>query len=101
MPVFLPSQNRASRTDSFVVRYPKVDIHTSALKHGVSVEDIEHAVRNAMAIDDLEDDLRLYLGADRKGDLLEVVAINRRERSELVIHAMPMRSKYRHLIPGE
>jgi len=66
-----------------------VDIHTSALKHGVSVEDIEHAVRNAMAIDDLEDDVRLYL------------AINRRERSELVIHAMPMRSKYRHLIPGE
>lgn len=46
-------------------------------------------------------DLRLYLEADRKGDLLEVVAINRRERSELVIHPMPMRSKYRHLIPGE
>ncbi|MFB3109808.1 MAG: hypothetical protein ACE1Y8_01535 [Acidimicrobiia bacterium] len=64
-----------------------MDIHTSALKHGVSVEDIEHAVRNAMAIDDLEDDVRLYLGADRKGDLLEVVAINRRERSELVIRS--------------
>lgn len=35
------------------------------------------------------------------GDLLEVVAINRRDLSELVIHAMPMRSKYRHLLPGE
>ncbi len=78
-----------------------MEIHSSALKHGVSREDIEHAVRNAMAIDDLEDDLRLYLGADRRGDLLEVVAIYRRELSELVIHAMPMRSKYRHLIPGE
>ncbi len=78
-----------------------MDIHSSALKHGVSVEDIEHAVRNAMAIDDLDDDLRLYLGADRTGDLLEVVAIDRRELSELVIHAMPMRSKYRHLIPGD
>jgi hypothetical protein len=52
-----------------------------ALKHGVSVEDIEHAVRNAMAIDDLEDDLRLYLGADRKGDLLEVVATDANYRN--------------------
>jgi hypothetical protein len=39
-----------------------VDVYSSALKHGIAVEDIEHAVRNAMAIDELEDDLRLYLG---------------------------------------
>ena len=78
-----------------------MDIHTSALKHGVSVEDIEHAVETPWQ----STISRMMSGSiwerDRKGDLLEVVAINRRERSELVIHAMPMRSKYRHLIPGE
>jgi hypothetical protein len=38
-----------------------VEVLPSALKHGVRVEDIGHAMRNAMAIDDLEDDLRLNL----------------------------------------
>jgi hypothetical protein len=37
-----------------------VEIHPSALKHGVPVEDIEHAVHNAMVSDELDDDLRLY-----------------------------------------
>ena len=40
-----------------------VEVHPSALKHGLPVEDIQRAVRNAMVSDDLEDDLRLYLGA--------------------------------------
>lgn len=51
-----------------------MDIHPSALRHGVEIDDIEHALRNAMAIDDLDDDLLLYLGPSRTGTLLEVVA---------------------------
>lgn len=39
-----------------------VEIHPSVRKHGIADEDIEHAARNAMTIDDLDDDLRLYLG---------------------------------------
>jgi hypothetical protein len=77
-----------------------VEIFTSALKHGVVREDIEHAATNAMVIEDLDDDLRLRLGADRSGSLLEVISVVRDDADELVIHAMPMRDKYRRLLPG-
>lgn len=77
-----------------------MDVAPSALKHGIGVEDIEHAVRNAMVIEDLEEDLRLYLGPRHTGALLEVIALHREEAPELVIHAMDMRPKYRRLLPG-
>lgn len=53
-----------------------------------------------MVIDDLDDDLRLYLGPSTSGALLEVIALRRGDdRSELAVHAMPMRAKYRRLLP--
>ena len=51
-----------------------------------------------MAIDDQDDDTRLYLGPSRSATLLEVVTIVRDEGSELAIHAMPMRDKFRRLL---
>ena len=54
-----------------------------------------------MAIDDQDDDMRLYLGPSASGALLEVATIVRDDGTELVIHAMPMRTKYRRLLPGE
>jgi hypothetical protein len=78
-----------------------VEIHSSARKHGVDEEDIEHAIDNAMAIDDQDDDTRLYLGPARNAELLEVVALVREDGSELVIHAMTMRPKYQRLLPGD
>jgi hypothetical protein len=77
-----------------------VEIHPSARKHGIADEDIEHAVSNAMTIDDQEDDTRLYLGPSRTADLLEVVTIVRADGSELAIHAMRMRATYRRLLGG-
>lgn len=56
---------------------------------------------HAMVIEDQDDDTRLYLGAGAAGTLLEVLTIRREDGTELVIHAMPMRSKYRPLLPGE
>lgn len=53
-----------------------------------------------MAIDDPDDDTRLYLGPARTADLLEVVTIVRDDGSELAIHAMNMRPKYQRLLPG-
>jgi hypothetical protein len=53
-----------------------------------------------MAIEERDDYRRLYLGPTRSGDLLEIVAILRRDSSELAIHAMKMRSMYRRLLPG-
>jgi hypothetical protein len=77
-----------------------VEIHESARKHDVADEDIEHAVEYAMAIDDQDDDTRLYLGPDRRADMLEVLTIVRDDGTELAIHAMPMRPKYQRLLPG-
>lgn len=76
-----------------------MEIHPSARRHGSADEDIEHAVTNAMAIED-QDDTRLYLGPARDARLLEVVTIVRDDGSELAIHAMRMRPKYERLLPG-
>ncbi len=54
-----------------------------------------------MAIDNLDDELRLYLGPARDADLLEIVTLARDDGSELVIHAMAMRPKYQRLLPGD
>lgn len=78
-----------------------MEIHSSAQKHGVGDEDIEHAIDNAMSIDDQDDDTRLYLGPARNAELLEIVTLVRSDGSELVIHAMKMRPKYRRLLPGD
>jgi hypothetical protein len=78
-----------------------VEIHGSARRHGVADDDIRHAVNNAMAIDDQDDDTRLYLGPSTSGALLEVATIVRDDGTELVIHAMAMRSRYRRLLPGD
>ena len=77
-----------------------MEIHPSARKHGIADEDMEHATAHAMAIEDQDDDTRLYLGPARSAELLEVVTIVRADGSELAIHAMKMRAKYQRLLPG-
>ena len=52
-----------------------------------------------MAIDDQDDDTRLYLGPARNAELLEIVTIVRDDNTELAIHAMKMRDKYQELLP--
>jgi hypothetical protein len=75
-------------------------IHPSARKHGFSDEDIGHAVKHAMSIDDELDDLRLYLGPARNSELIEVVTVAEDGVTEMAIHAMRMRPKYRWLPAG-
>jgi hypothetical protein len=77
-----------------------VDVHSSARKHGIADDDMQHAAENAMPIEDQDDDTRLYLGPARNAEILEVVTIVRDDGSELAIHAMPMRAKYQRLLPG-
>ena len=76
-----------------------LQIHPSARKHGVSDDDIDHALKHAMSIDDQDDDLRLYLGPARNAELIEVVTIAGDGAIETVVHAMKMRAKYRWLSP--
>ncbi len=78
-----------------------MEIHPSARKHGIADEDIEHAVRNAMSIDEQPDDVCLYIGPARDATLLEVATIVRSDETELAIHAMRMRPKYERLLTGE
>jgi hypothetical protein len=78
-----------------------VEIHHSARKHGIVDDDIVHAVDHALAIGEHDDGKVLYLGPDRAGNLLEVVSVARDDGSEIVIHAMPMRSKYEPFLRGE
>jgi hypothetical protein len=77
-----------------------VEIHSAARKHGIADDDIEHAMEYAMTIEDQDEDTRLYLGPARSAALLEVVTIVRDDGSEIAIHAMGMRAKYRPLLPG-
>jgi hypothetical protein len=56
---------------------------------------------HAMAIDEQNDDTRLYAGPSRAAELLEVVTVVRDDGSELAIHAMKMRPKYQRLRRGD
>lgn len=77
-----------------------VEVHPSARRHGVSDEDAIHAVTHAMATEAAGDDPDRWLaiGPGRAGNLLEVVVLVTAEGDEMVIHAMPMRPKYRRLL---
>jgi hypothetical protein len=77
----------------------KLKVHNAARKHGISDQDIKHAVNHAMSIDDRDDGTRLYLGPARDADLLEVSTITRVGSAEIAIHAMRMRPKYRRILP--
>ncbi len=78
-----------------------MDVFRSALRHGVDPEDIQHALRNAVVVEVIDEDPTRYLaiGPDRAGNLLELVVLDR-PQGPAVIHAMPMRVKYRNLLPG-
>jgi len=77
-----------------------VEIHPSARNHGVANEDIRHATDHALAIEDAgeDPDRWLVIGPDRAGNHLEVVVLVTTEGTQLAIHAMRMRAKYRRLI---
>ncbi|WP_419920525.1 hypothetical protein [Candidatus Poriferisodalis sp.] len=75
-------------------------IQSSALRHGVSVEDIAHAWAFAIGIVNLESGheppKRLSIGPDRAGNLLEIVYLEATGEDsagdDVIIHAMPLRT---------
>jgi hypothetical protein len=77
-----------------------VRVHASARKHGVADADIRHATKNALTLDEQDDDTALYLGPAVNGELLEVVTVLRDDGTEIAIHAMKMRRTYQRLLPG-
>lgn len=77
-----------------------MEVLGSALRHGVEVKDIEHALRNAMVVEEIADDPVRYvvLGPDRAANLIELVVMDR-PQGPGVIQAMGMRPQYRRLLP--
>lgn len=72
-------------------RYPVLEIAESARKHGITDEDIRHAVRVEFRTV-VGDDSLLIIGADRNGRLLEVVVLDP-DGDPVAIHAMELRPK--------
>ena len=79
-----------------------MEIHRNARRHRVRDEDIVHAISHALVVDvEGRDEVRrvLFLGPDRAGNLLEVLALDFDDERSIVIHAMRMRRKYQDLLP--
>lgn len=73
-------------------------VHPSALKHGISAEDVLHAVAHRAYESEPDDDMpskQFVLGFDRHGRLLELAVLTFDSGNQLVIHAMKAR---RHLL---
>lgn len=72
-----------------------VEIRPSARKHGVSDDDIRHAIDNATAAITRPEqpDFTMLIGPDASARLLEVGIIETDDQ-DYVIHAMTARNKY-------
>ncbi|WP_449279180.1 toxin [Leucobacter sp. GX0328] len=79
-----------------------MNIHDSALKHGILREDAIQAATWAIWIEELDEDSparQLRLGFDTRGRLLETVVLVFDSGNELVIHAMKARPQMLELLP--
>ena len=79
-----------------------MNVHPSALKHGVLREDAIQAATWAVWIEDLDENSparQLRLGFDTHGRLLEIVVLVFDSGNELVIHAMKARPQMIDLLP--
>ena len=77
-----------------------MEVLPSARRHRVEDGDIQHALSNAVVIEEVaEDPIRyLVLGPDRAGNLLELIVMDR-PQGPAVIHAMAMIEQYRRPLP--
>ncbi len=66
----------------------------SAHRHGITDEDIRHALRNliAVAADPQDDDVTLFLGPDQAVSLIEI-GVLATDDGPLIIHAMAARTR--------
>jgi hypothetical protein len=69
-----------------------------ARKHGVSDADIWHAVRNAVRRVVMGEDLTMLIGSASDGALLEIGILDIEGDDPVVIHPMPLRSKFHRFL---
>ena len=71
-----------------------VEIADSARKHGVTDDDMLHALRLPLRMVRQGDDRVLHIGADAGGRLPEIVVLDPEGDEPVIIHAMPLRPKF-------
>jgi len=69
------------------------DIAPSARKHGITDDDMRHALRNPVGVADLDDGLTMFVGPARDGSLLEV-GVADSDAGPIIVHAMRARPRY-------
>jgi hypothetical protein len=81
-----------------------VEFGRSAFRHGFGIDDIMHAIENAVVRVDLEPDSDppkvLAVGVDRSGRWVEVIWLRFAE-VDVVIHAMKLRKVFEKFLEGE
>lgn len=101
---FRKSQQPKSKplAPSFVLRYAELEIHETALKHGVSTLDIHHAYAQSIATFEIDHESSetkiLIVGPDSAGNFLEVIGLEIDNKPLLIIHAMKLRKSMIRLI---
>lgn len=79
-----------------------MEVHPSALKHGISAERSILAASQPVYVVPLDEDSparQLRLGFDEAGRLLETVVLTFDSGNELIIHSMKARPQYYELLP--
>lgn len=72
----------------------RADIAASARKHGITDEDIRHALKHYWAIHSTDDTaITTFVGPSRSVQPLEIVVVHG-AADAVIIHAMPARRKY-------
>ncbi len=76
-----------------------VEIRASARKHGISDDDIRHAINNAIVSITRPDqpDFTMLIGPDARAAMIEVGVLETDDQ-DYVIHAMVAREKYLNMI---
>jgi hypothetical protein len=73
------------------------NIAASAYKHGVSAEDMLHALRNPIRVDYLDESFTMFVGPGHDGTLLEIGTADS-DSGPVIVHADRARRKY---LPGQ
>lgn len=88
----------AAPVDNFVLRYSRVHILHSALKHGATRSDISHAVRHLISQyeigqSDIADRI-LIIGPRPTGMLVEILAVLGSDETLTIFHCMPLQRQW-------
>ena len=85
-----------------VIQYSEVLIHPSALKHGHSTIEIQHAIQfsnHYFHIDESNHaDRILIIGPNIEGNFLELIGVITDRDELLIIHSMPLRTQFHPLL---